>query len=214
MKILNDLIEDPAGDKSLSAILMKAKVFAHQLKVDPLKSWIDFELNGYTGNEPLPAYRVLPCSIFCDIMVRNVIFRGRAISLSKTAPEFQDLIQNMPIRTGISFLEKIEPQLGLTVFLTPDIFPYLSGTLRAGAQIVKAWQFTPGQMGNQVIISAKSKLLDFLLALQDELNDASNEEIASKHQGILGLFNRTVFGDNTTIIIGTANSSNKHAEGQ
>jgi len=55
-EIQNDAISD---DKSVSALLRKCLVLAHNLDSDLLEDWVRYELNGYPTDVEVPAYRRL-----------------------------------------------------------------------------------------------------------------------------------------------------------
>jgi hypothetical protein len=47
------------GSQSLSGLLRKCLVLAHELKDERLKGWANQELNGYSSSEGLPEYRII-----------------------------------------------------------------------------------------------------------------------------------------------------------
>ena len=48
------LLDDTIG---LTTILRSAMVLAYQLNEPTFKQWIELEINGYTGDVPVPNYR-------------------------------------------------------------------------------------------------------------------------------------------------------------
>ena len=56
--LLDDIISLATHDKtSISVLLRKCVVLAHQLKNDRLKSWANHEFNGYENASEVPPYR-------------------------------------------------------------------------------------------------------------------------------------------------------------
>jgi hypothetical protein len=60
-----------------------------------------------------------------------------------------------------------------------------------------------------ITTQVRSRLLDFVLRLQDQIGeDVSDMEIKKKTEAVntKAIFDRAVFGDNTTVVIGDANT--------
>jgi len=58
--LLNDIITLASDDtKSLSSLLRKCLILAHQINNERLKDWANQELNGYAGSQELPEYRIV-----------------------------------------------------------------------------------------------------------------------------------------------------------
>ena len=61
--LLDDIIDLATNtNQSISVLLRKCIVLAHQIKNDRLKTWANKELNGYGEDDELPEYRVIPAS--------------------------------------------------------------------------------------------------------------------------------------------------------
>src|SRR6266849_1075300 len=59
--LLDDIIALATDNKqSITVLLRKCLILAHQLKNDRLKKWATLELNGYPSNDALPDYRITP----------------------------------------------------------------------------------------------------------------------------------------------------------
>lgn len=59
--LLDDIIELATNDnQSITVLLRKCIVLAHQIRNERLKVWANLELNGYKSDEELPDYRVIP----------------------------------------------------------------------------------------------------------------------------------------------------------
>ncbi len=61
----------------------------------------------------------------------------------------------------------------------------------------------------QILIQVRSRLLDFVLELNEKLSGELNEEEVKARTDTFdaaNLFNNTIFGDNTTILVGSSNT--------
>jgi hypothetical protein len=68
-----------------------------------------------------------------------------------------------------------------------------------------------------ILVQVRSRLLDFMLELRGSVIDAGNSEITKANTATIdtsALFLSTIFGDNTTIIVGNNNSQNVRANVQ
>ena len=58
--LLDDIVELATNDnQSITVMLRKCIVLAHQIKNERLKIWANMELNGYKNDDQLPDYRVI-----------------------------------------------------------------------------------------------------------------------------------------------------------
>jgi hypothetical protein len=81
--------------------------------------------------------------------------------------------------------------------------------LSNGFMIQRAWRSISKPNVAQVFVQVRSRLLDFVLELKEQIgNDVSEQEI--KHLGgsidASSLFNNAIFGNNTTIVVGNNNA--------
>lgn len=84
----------------------------------------------------------------------------------------------------------------------------LGKNLSSGMHIQRAWCEVGIANVNGIFIQVRSRLLDFLLELNENLSDDLNEaEIKKRSDEIdaVGMFKNAIFGDNTTIVVGTGN---------
>jgi len=214
MKIIDELINKISEEGvSLTDILIRTKVLAFQLKNEKLKVWINNELNGYDSASQLPDYRILHCEIIGTIS--NGFQRATNYPIPLIGLD-DDMTNQMKIFNLFQSISSIDIMLfkgnnaKMIMNIPPDLYGYLSKDFDNGFQIEIARREISKTQIIQVLTSVKSKLLDFLL----ELNDAFGEEtLQNLSQGkeketITSLFNSSVFGNNTTIIVGNENSQN------
>src|SRR5216684_2213478 len=111
--LLDEIIELATDNKqSLTVLLRKCLVLAHQLKNDRLKAWANQELNGYESADGLPEYRVIGAPAIGD-------FSGR----------FQSALQNWPIPPAL--LEEKHRDFAQKVYLVQAISVYEDVALRS-----------------------------------------------------------------------------------
>lgn len=212
MQIIDELITKISEGKiSLTDILIQTKVLAFQLKNDELKTWINNELNGYDSGNILPAYRIISCEITGTVSNGYERLSNFPIPLVNLSNDFKTQIKTVNLSQSISAIDSLvekDKSSKMSMHIPADFYEYLSKDFDNGYQIEYARKEISSTQIVQVLTSVKSKLLDFLL----ELNEAFGEEsIKNLSEGdekdqVSSLFNSAVFGDNTTIIVGDGNS--------
>ena len=83
--------------------------------------------------------------------------------------------------------------------------------LSSGYIIQRAWCEIQRADVTQILIQVRSRLLDFILELNERLPGNLNEDQVKEHTNQFdaeNFFNHTIFGDNTTILVGSSNTQN------
>ena len=211
MKIIDGLI-DELSDKNgiLTDILIKTKVLAHKLKNEELKKWIDDELNGYS-DDILPGYRVLDCQIIGVMSNGFQRVKDYPIPLIGIDEKMLKRIKIVDLFQSISTLDDFvrhDDQTKMVVPIPSEMYAYLSRNINNGFVIEYARREIDRTQIIQVLTVVRTKLLDFLLRLNDELGEGDDIATLTEEktkQKISSLFQSTVFGNNTTIIVGDNN---------
>lgn len=211
MKIIDELI-DELTNKSvfITDILIKTKVLAHKLKNSELKTWIDSELDGYE-TENLPEYRILCCQLVGTISDGFQRASNYLIPLIEFDEELKEKISTFKLYQSISTLDHFtnhEKSEKMRMDIPTEYCGHLSKGLENGFVVESAKRQIDKTQVVQLLTAVRTKLLDFLLQLNDEFGDNENEKILTEEQikkKASSLFHHTFFGNNTTIIVGDNN---------
>ena len=81
-----------------------------------------------------------------------------------------------------------------------------------GYVVESLWTEVHGAQIVSVLDAVRSRLLDFVLGLQEKLGDTPEDEMKEAAKGINApaMFQHTVFGDNTTVVVGHRNQTTIH----
>lgn len=211
MKLINEIIESISGNSfSLTDALIKTKVLSFELKNEELKTWINNELNGYPSEE-LPNYRVIPCQVIGSIS--NGFHRATNYPIPLTALDKEEKEQIITVRLyqSISSLDDIVNKgdnSKMVMNVPPEMYAYLSQDLDNGFVIEYARREISKTQIIQILTSVRTKLLDFLLELREEFGNSDDITNFTKGKGketVNSIFSSSVFGNNTTIIVGDSN---------
>ena len=212
MKIIDELIEE-LTDKSnhLTDILIKTKVLAFKLKNQELINWIDNELNGYSNSE-LPEYRRLTCQIIGSMSNGFQRAKNYPIPLIGLDDELRQGMQTVTLTQSVSTLDDfVHSNDGgkMIMNIPPEMYGYLSKDLDNGFVIEYARREVDKSQILQTLTSVRTKLLDFLLQLNEELGEQDDVKPLAQGEGkdkVASIFHSSVFGDNATIIVGDNNT--------
>lgn len=208
----NDIV-DP--NIALSSVLLKAKVIAYSLDSDEFKEWVNFELDGYGGqNVEVPEYRVCAAANYGQFSG----FHGRSIDnqpipVSLLPDSLNALYGELTVREGISAIETSMASLSqanefaLQAPWAAEAIVLVSGISKIvhGYALVSAWQLISKNVLESVCSTVRSRLLTFVLELEDQFpdivdseNDVSN---ISKEQ-TKDIFVTNVLGGNNVLASG------------
>ncbi len=214
MKLVDEIIGLLSSDSApVAEALLKTKVLLHAIGKKELVEWVNNELTGYPKAEVVPSYRVLRGRILANLS--NLAWRGTAhpIPLEHLDEEQRANLETVPMHQSLSELEKLaSSSANSTVISFP--FPleangFLGKNLGNGFQIELAWTSVPKASIAGSFIQVRSRLLDFVLGLNDKLEGAITEQEVRTRTGTFdasGMFSQAIFGDNATIIVGQENT--------
>lgn len=211
MKLLDEIVELLSSQEtSLTEALLKTKVLLHKIGHKELVDWVNYELNGYPDKEQLPEYRILPAQVLGNISNMAYRYSSHPIPIGHLTKEQRELYTNARMNQSLAVLEKMTTGKGahLQSQIPLEVNHILGKTLEGGYQIEQAWCDIGASYVTQIFIQVRSRLLDFVLGLKDQLGNAtSDEEVKNRGDAIDAskLFNNAIFGNNTTIVVGSNN---------
>lgn len=195
-KQIESIIEDLANDASIARILLKAQTIAFYIKDDTFTRWIKAEQNGYEDIKSIPDYRKVKCGVKANV---SIPFRG--IFTNMIVPV--DAIENKKIRESLSHIIVTEPISGIEEMGKADNEKSLRMNVPAFAynainqfypngNIEDAWKFTNPSSASAIISIVKSKLLDFFLNFEQEIDINVNFDVMANKEKIQTIVNQTI----------------------
>lgn len=207
-----------ADDGSLSTALLKTKVLLYRIGQSELVEWVDAELTGYSTRESVPEYRRLHGKVIGTITNGFYFHYKQQIALGHLSEEHRNFLeQNLEMRS-ISVIEStvngVEKGSTYGTPIEPEICAGLSSVYENGYAIQQASTvFQVGQF-QQILIEVRSRLLTFILKLQDEIGDSVSDneaKAAAANTDVTSMFNGAVIGNNATFQInGSHNQQSIH----
>lgn len=215
MKIIGDIINELADSRiSLTSPLLKTKVLATRIKNDCLLAWVDSELSGYTNPEDLPGYRSFHCSLTGTYLNGYTTFSNQALPASVLPASIRDMYCTMDFAQSVEALESLKSKDGgvLHVSLNAEMISVLENYLKKMnnpfLQILAAHKSLPDTSLNQILSVIRSKLLDFMLKLEEEFGTSTDIQILQRsNKKITSIMNQTIVTNGNGNLLNTGDSA-------
>lgn len=218
MKLIDQIVDILSSkDGSLTDSLLKTKVLLHNLGQTELVVWVNCELNGYSEEQELPGYRNVQAQVLANLTSISFQANSHPVPIAHLSKEQREGFEIAKMRQSIAVLEKFSqnPEGSLESPIPLEANAILGNSLAPGVSIQRAWSQIEVSSIVQILTEVRSRLLDFVLLLKDQLPDepsqAEKQSVDTK-----SLFNNAILGDNATIIIGDKNKTdiiNLHLKG-
>jgi len=216
-QLIESLIKDLYENKPLSDVFLKLQVVVYLLKNEQLTEWFNNENNGYKNGKTLPQYRVLPVLFYAQVE-QNRGFNGSIMYNNYNLPidliedkEIQNIMSKFEYRDSISNIadlisNKKEGTISMAVPTTTTTISLFSRRLQSNCYIHRIWREIPKNAVQNIISQIKSKLLQFLLEINENLNlNISFTEMENKEK-IEKAFNQNItnniYGSNNNVASG------------
>lgn len=212
MKLINEIIEILSSDTGkLSDALIKTKVLLHKIGHKELVPWVNSELNGYPDSDSVPDYRILPAQVLVNASNGAYRITSHHIPMGHLDEKHRESLETATMDQSLAVLEKFtENDEGhLQAHIPMESYGILGKGLGNSYQIESAWCEINHASVLQILIQVRSRLLDFVLELNDQFPSELDEEQVKERIGSVdteNLFNSAIFGDNTTILVGSSNT--------
>ncbi|BAX58655.1 histidine kinase [Burkholderia stabilis] len=211
MQLLKDIVTLLSDkDGSLTDALLKMKVLLHRIGHKELADWVNDELNGYGDGKPVPAYRVVGARLLGNVQNSAWQFSKHGLPTTHLSDDVRKSLLEAPLRESVGVLEQFaaKPDTSLSIPIPPE-FNSLLGKAIQNAWVTSAWTQIEATQILSVLIEIRSRLLDFVLNVQDQLGDVADDNMKEAAKGIdaAGMFASAVFGDNATVVIGNNNET-------
>jgi len=199
------------ANADIAAVLRKCKVLAVKLGSEGLKSWVDYELNGYPSKEETPDYRIL----------RHIPSYGNFVGIGWSQ------LQHQPIPTGsipeehreafttlyltepISYYSSLAIQFSnkptIQFGWAPDLVAYLGGKILRDFQLTNAWRSVDTSSIVALLDTVKNRVLNFVLEIEAEApnaGEASPGEKSIPQERVQQVFNTVILGGSAQIAAG------------
>jgi AbiTii len=196
-------------ESSLTDALLKVKVLLYRIGQKDLATWVTCELKGYPGEE-VPEYRTISMLPHAHITSMTMQHADYQLPITHLKPETQKNLTIFHVRDSIHVIEEAIKKYhakggSMRRPLPPETASFFGKALHSDVNIISAWcEVNMGQMEN-ILIEVRSRLLDFVLELQDVVGKDADEAQLEKKAASMDtgkLFNTAIYGSGNTVILG------------
>lgn len=203
MSLSHDIIAACAdNDTPLAMILRKCLILAAQLKSDELKCWAAKELEGYDPEDEMPNYRVL------GITAKGLFLGGWGAQINDQPlpsgvldKKHRHWATTSQARQGVAALEALvakDPTGSAKVYWPADMVAYYQAKFYQGYALNRAWQEIPIPSVVEILDTIRTRVLKFILELQEELGDldqlVATKKVKEAAPVVQNVFHTTVYG--------------------
>ena len=206
MSLLDEIRSDLTNQSAnLSNTLRKAKILASRIGLDEFREWVDSELSGYSDRDKLPSYRKFrPTNLGTYYGPSQQTVENAVLPTFNLPDPVRDFAEKLMFFDGVGALEAQggeDSQIKWPqemVMLARD-----SVKLGGGFVLADAHQPVPAYLVTGILDQVKNKLLDFILALEENnvtAEDLDNQAVAT--EVARNLFHIYVYGDRNIVATG------------
>ena len=218
MFLLDEIIDLLSNEnESLNQALLKTKVLLHKLGNKESTVWVNDEINGYGEGKQVPLYRVVTAQIYGNVANSGWRRTKVLLPIDHLTESIKKSLVTETMGHALAVLEEFVSNENNSLIhpISPGLNQKLSEPFGNGYMVESAWIQIERSQVLQVLIEIRSRLLDFVLELQNKLGDnVTNENLKQKAVNIdtpamfaNSIFGgNTTFGDNTTFVLGHGNS--------
>ena len=207
---INVIIDELTDSKvNLGSVFLKVQVLAHKLKNAKLKEWVYDESNGYKSSTDVPAYRIIPSMVIGNIIHGNAKYTNIQLSINGIKDKYNVDLNEIRLRNSVAALEKMVcKEDNLSIPVPTGLYNAISENYDSYyTSVISAGQVVSLNSVEGVISSIKSRLLQFLMDIADELGEGDKVDILKKKNIIDALFEKNLGDGNTYNIIAGSNNT-------
>lgn len=213
MQLIDEIIDLlSSSDPNVENALFKAQVLAHRLGEAELAKWVESELKGYPKDAELPSYRIVPITILGNASNEAYRVSEQPLPLMHLDRKIREKLDTKRLTQSIAVIEGwCKGDKDLSIVIAPEFYPLLNKGLGNGYKVERAWGVHSVGAMLQVVAEVRSRLLEFALKLSDKIPaEARREDMKqlSQEAQVSEIFRNSVFGDNTTIVVGSGTIQN------
>ena len=150
----------------ISNLLRKAKILAARLGNPEFEVWVDNELNGYTDQESVPPYRILPVTAKGTLSNGFYTWNDFHIMTTFLPEKFKDWGERCYLRQPIATIASLAQRTSLSIPWPAELAAKYGAQGTNDWQCIKAWsQVNPDDVRG-VLDTVRTRLLSFSLRLE------------------------------------------------
>lgn len=211
MSLLRDIEQATTeADVPLSVVLRKCAVLASRLGHEPLRAWVDRELNGYPDTDSLPPYRSFHATKVCghfsgpfQSFLKNADIPEHAV----TDEDHRKALWSVDFVGGVAEAEMLVSKAdGNLQSPWPSAAVALYGEEMYESMVcIQAWRVVSSATMQGMLDTIRNKVLAFVLDIEKEAPQAGEAAPGSEplpQERVSQIFNMTIYGGQNVLASG------------
>ena len=188
MNVFAELLHEASSPEThkLSSVLLKAKVFAYNVKGRKFRGWVNDEINGYPIGVPVPSYRVVaPLIVGTFDGPGGARLTNEPLSLLTKDWEFKKIFEASDIRNSVANLEDaVHTQDPWGDHIPSQILLHMRDYVTSfrGMKLNSAMSLIDRGSLVSILNCVRAQMLDFLLELGDKFPDLRKNDRAAENE--------------------------------
>jgi AbiTii len=188
----------------LADVLRRCKILAARLNYPELESWVESELTGYPEEAKLPGYRIVstPLSRGTLAGTSGRQLKNAPLPMAHLPSEQLRALTEHGFRESVSTLAEMAKNDGtLRIQWPPAMVAQAQHSFYGGMELLSAWSMLPPGCIAGVIDTVRTRVLDFVIALQGEgpVLGAEEEDARIGREVLAKAFGTTIIGGNASV---------------
>jgi len=196
--LLNDIeCAATTSVEPLADVLRRCKILAARLKLPELEAWVASELGGYAEGAALPGYRVVSTPLSRGTLSASSgrQLKNAPLPVANLPAEHQRALTEHGLRQSISTLDVMaKNDTGIRIEWPPAMVTLAKNTFYGDMALVSAWSMLPAGCIAGVLDTVRTRVLDFVIAVQGESPVADVVSPPVPKAVLLKVFTTTIIG--------------------
>lgn len=193
---------DTHGD--LAALLRRCRILAQRLRLEALKQWVSYELEGYPSDDDLPEYRKIETNLILGLFngFGGSQIKNAQIPVSDIPETLRELLTHVYFRQGIAEVSQIvsDNEDGIRVPWPVEAVRLVGqGDIYNGFFLMQAYRVVNKSALRGIVDQVQNRILNFVLELESR-NPEAGEAIMSTRKipesEVRNIFNKTIVRGN------------------
>lgn len=177
MTLLRQIQDELASSNiDIGAVLRKCKILARRLHSEEFARWVDWELNGYPKDVPVPEYRTVHPQHYASFSNGYQTVQQQPVSALIIDKQWRHIFEPFPYREGIEAVKALAYNDGGGTLDRSDFRFLLKGKV-IDLPCARFWSEVSNVELKQILSAVTSRLLDFVMDIEAENPNAGEAPV-------------------------------------
>jgi len=217
MTLLQEIQSDAVHTKTdLTTLLRKCRILAAKLKNEEFKNWVQYELDGYPADAPLPDYRKARAQSYGHFAGGfGSGLRNAPIPLRCIPEQYRELVSAVEFRHGVSALQNLTSHndgTSLEEHWPADLVAIVASEIYERYNLGQAWKAISPSTVVGILDTVRNRILNFVLEVESAAPNAGEGTLTPglTAEKVTNVFNTYIMGNVGNVATGSSHVS-QHA---